>query len=98
MNKVKVILNLFAGCANWINRNQVFGWFIFILVFFCLLCSIGAAKAQYDHEIEYGMAVTEWNCKYDGVQCSLDSINVKLNVQNEKLDLLTDLVKASIAR
>ena len=93
MSKLKSLYIFLCNLAMYINDNEAFGWFIAIVMIFCLLCNVGVSYAVYDLENDYGKAKTETISSNACVLMKVDSLSEDIKIMNTKLDLVVDFVK-----
>ena len=93
MSKLRDIYIFLWKTADYINRNELFGWFLAIGMLICLVCTIGVSYAMRNLEIDYTGMKRDVEHSNQCVLMKVDSLSDDIKVVNTKLDIVVDFVK-----
>ena len=93
MSKLRDIYIFLWKTADYINRNELFGWFLAIGMLICLVCTIGVSYAMRNLEIDYTGMKHQVEVTNQCVVQKVDSLATDIKVMDGKLDIIVNFVE-----
>ena len=89
MSKIKVIFNTIYFAADYINRHELYGYFVFSAVIIALLLSVGACYAVKELEND----ISKYKTATESYIQKLDSVSHTIDIMDAKVDILVNFVE-----